>query len=133
MNFSTKKKYLRGMEHTALTDIVFILLIFFLLTSSFVVQTGVKVDLPQANQMSPLIKQDIVVTVAKGGQVILVNEKKVSRAKLYETLHSKLSKNLEKLVIFKADKDVKLGKLVDMMDTAKRAGAKKVAIGTREK
>ncbi|MFH1429187.1 MAG: biopolymer transporter ExbD [Candidatus Margulisiibacteriota bacterium] len=132
MNFSRKKKYLRGLEHTAMTDIVFILLIFFLLTSSFVVQTGIKVDLPQAKEMAPLIKQDIVVTVAKNGGLILVNEEKVNRAALYEVLQKKLAYNLDKLVIFKADKEVQLGKLVDMMDTAKRAGAEKVAIATRE-
>ncbi len=133
MNFSTKKKYLKGVEYTSLTDIVFLLLIFFLLTSSFVVQTGVKVDLPQANQMPPLIKQDIVVTIAQGGDLILVNEQKVDRGHLLEALKSRLTLNLDKLVIFKADKEIKIGKLVEMMDTAKLAGAEKVAIATKEK
>jgi len=132
MNFSTKKKYLKGVEYTSLTDIVFLLLIFFLLTSSFVVQTGVKVDLPQASQMPPLIKQDIVVTIAKGGDLVLVNEQKVDRGHLLEALKSRLTLNLDKLVIFKADKEIKIGKLVEMMDTAKLAGAEKVAIATKE-
>lgn len=133
MNFSIKKKYLRGVEYTSLTDIVFLLLIFFLLTSSFVVQTGVKLDLPQTKQMPPLIKQDIVVTVANGGNLIMVNEQKVDRGHLLEALKNKLNLNLDKLVIFRADQEIKIGNLVEMMDTAKLAGAQKVAIATKEK
>jgi len=133
MNFSQKNKYLKGIEQAAMTDIVFILLIFFLLTSSFVVQTGITIDLPKTKHMKPLIDQDIIVTIVNNGNLIYLNDKKIPRSKLFETLKKKIAINFKKLVIFRADKNIPLGKIISIMDTAKRAGALKVAIATREK
>lgn len=132
MQFSQKRKYQKGMEHTAMTDIVFLLLIFFLLTSSFVVHSGVKVNLPQTTNLQPLVKQDIIVTITPGLDILFVNENKITRGKLFESLVRELKGNQEKLVIFQADKKVLVGTLVEAMDTAKRAGAKQVAIASKQ-
>ena len=44
MRFQGKRRFLTGMESTAMADIIFLLLIFFLLSSSFILQTGIKID-----------------------------------------------------------------------------------------
>lgn len=131
MIFREKRKYIKGLEHTALTDIVFILLIFFLLTSSYVTHTGIKVDLPEAKDNQPLIKQDIVVSMTKN--VIFVNEERVEKDKLFDVLEKKISNNKDKLVIIKSDQDIALKEIVAVIETAKLAGAIQFAIATKEK
>ncbi len=76
LDFSTGKKPLTTFSLAGLTDIVLLLLIFFLLTSSFVVQFGIQVNVPRAEASSMVEDQYVSVTITADGQYY-VNQKKV--------------------------------------------------------
>lgn len=132
MSWRRDKKIISTFQHAALTDIIFLLLIFFLLSSTFVFQPGIKVNLPAASKTDLQAMQNVFVTLTKEGDYF-VNDQKVPLANLPATLASRLKNNKDKLVIFKADGQVYLDRLVTTMDIARQAGAAKLAIATKVK
>ncbi len=127
MKFKTKELTLLRFETAAMTDIVFLLLIFFLLSSSFIVQTGIKVDLPAATSPENQDAARIVLSVTKDEDVF-VNEKKVAWSDIQKELESLLESSKDKLVVVRGDRHLSLGKTVEVMDIARRSGAVRLAI-----
>ena len=127
MKFSTRELPLLRFETAAMTDIVFLLLIFFLLSSSFIVQTGIRVDLPAAASPQPQDAAMIVLSVTRDGSVF-VNEQRVQWSRIQEELESLLAESEDKLVVVRGDRELSLGKTVEVMDIARRSGATKLAI-----
>lgn len=111
---------------TPLTDIFLVLLIIFMITSSAMIESGGKVNLPKAatTQSEP---RGIMVTLTPK-QEIFVNQKKVSEANLEAALREALKTSPEKIVILRGDKDVLLGEAVKVISTAKKVGASEIAI-----
>ena len=127
MKLRTKEPTLLRFETAAMTDIVFLLLIFFLLSSSFIVQTGIKIDLPAATSTEPQDSSHIVLSVTSDGDVY-VNEKEVQWSKVQEELESLLAESEDKLVVVRGDRELSLGRTVEVMDIARRSGAVRLAI-----
>jgi len=127
LRFRTKEPPLLRFETAAMTDIVFLLLIFFLLTSSFIVQTGIKVELPAAASPEPQEAAKVVLSVTREGD-LFVNEKKVSWSEAQKELEARLVNSRDKLVVVRADRQLSLGKTVEVMDIARRSGALRLAI-----
>jgi biopolymer transport protein ExbD len=88
MNLSSKNKISPEFSMASMTDLIFLLLVFFMLTSSFVTPSGLPVSLP-SSQASNIEVQKVSVTVTKDLQYF-VNEKEVSKAMLEAELRSKL-------------------------------------------
>ena len=116
---------------TSLIDIVFLLLVYFLLTTNFMVDEGIKVKLPQANASKPQTEQEITVYVTKEGTVFLDNEM-VPLNILFKRLKVRMAGNNEALVVVRADRDVVLNSAVKVMDVAKAAGAGKLCLATEK-
>jgi biopolymer transport protein ExbD len=131
MKFSTQLKPLSVFSHSSLTDIVFLLLIFFLLSSSFVVQSGIKIQLPKSAAAEQETLRQIVVTVTEKG-VIYLNDKQVGAETLGGQLAPLLERDVDKVVIIKADQMVSLQNAVQVMDIAKGVGAKRLVIATQQ-
>ena len=74
MQFKTSNEPLSIFSFSSLTDIVMLLVIFFLLTSQFVIQTGVKVKLPASKTNEPATATQLIVTLTAGGAVYAGNE-----------------------------------------------------------
>ena len=127
MKLRTKEPTLLRFETAAMTDIVFLLLIFFLLSSSFIVQTGIKIDLPAATSTKPQDSSHIVLSVTSDGDVY-VNEKEVQWSKIQGELESLLAESEDKLVVVRGDRELSLGRTVEVMDIARRSGAVRLAI-----
>jgi len=127
VKFRTSEHALLRFETAAMTDIVFLLLIFFLLTSSFIVNTGIRVDLPAAASTEPQTDAGIVLSVTKDGDLFL-NERKVAWSNAEDELRRALAGSDEKLVVVRADKELALGRAVEVMDMARRSGARRLAI-----
>ena len=89
MNLSSKNKIDAGFSMASMTDLIFLLLIFFMLTSSFVTPAGLPVNLP-SNKKAVMEIQKLSVTVTKDLQYF-VNDKKVTRATLEGELKSRLT------------------------------------------
>ncbi|MCD8482238.1 MAG: biopolymer transporter ExbD [Verrucomicrobia bacterium] len=111
-----------------LIDMVFILLIFFIVTTVFVEETGVEVDKPQASAAMALEKQSILIAITNdnkvvyGGQEVGVNG--------VRSIVRRLTRDDDSPVIIQADKAVAVEMLVRVIDEAKLGGARKVSIST---
>lgn len=117
-----------GIDISPLMDCVFILLIFFIVTTVFVEETGVEVDRPQAASGSELEKTSILIAVTANGEVVYGGERiNINRV---EPLVKRMLQEEEVPVIIQADQKSETGVVVRVIDQAKRAGAK-VSIATR--
>ena len=114
---------------TPMIDIVFLLLIFFLLTTNFITQEGIPVNLPEAKATTALTQEEITVYVTRAGGIFLKNEE-VDEARLYKRLKSLIGANQETVVTIKADRQTILNKVIRVMDITKRAGAGRLCIAT---
>lgn len=116
---------------TPLIDIVFILLIFFAVTTSFVAPTSIKMDLPKAKGEAVEDKKNIRVAVDSAGALYIDGEsikddELESRLKTLKDIHP------EATVIIEADEKAMHGKVVFVIDKAKSADYAKFAIATKE-
>ena len=111
---------------TPLTDIFLVLLIIFMITSSAMIESGGKVNLPKAVATRSESRGTTVTLTPK--REIFVNQKKVSEESLEKILQEALSASPDKTVILRGDKDVLLGETVKVMSIIKRAGASEIAI-----
>lgn len=129
MTFTTSRKRIIGYAAISLTDIVLLLLIYFMLSSSFIVQPGIKVKLPRAVSGEVEQADKIYLTVTRSEQLFL-NGEMVSKAQLGARLTALLKVAADKTVIIRADKDLTLESTVEIIDLAKLAGADKFLIAT---
>ena len=111
---------------TPLTDIFLVLLIIFMITSSAMVESGGKVNLPKAVATQSESRGTTVTLTPK--REIFVNQKKVNEEGLEAALQAALNANADKTVILRGDKDVLFGETVRVMSIIKRAGASEIAI-----
>jgi biopolymer transport protein ExbD len=118
---------------TPLVDVVFLLLIFFMLSTTFIVAPGIKVKLPKSSSTEiSREKKEVRVVMAKDDK-IFVEQKLVSIDELGKYLKKAVRESPEGMVIIQADERVLHGKVVEVMDVAKTSGFNKLAIATRPK
>jgi biopolymer transport protein ExbD len=129
MTFKSETKLLDIFNFSSLTDIVLQLLIFFLLSSSFVMQTGIKVQLPKAEMGESQSRKNIIVTLTDAGNLYLNGEQLVVSS-LGPKLASLVGSDKDQVVVIRADKTVSLQRTVEVIDVAKAVGAAKFMIAT---
>lgn len=117
-----------GIDMSPLIDCVFILLIFFIVATTFVEETGIEVDKPQAASSVQLEKTSILLAVNAGGTVVY-GGRDIGIAGVQPLVKRMLQKE-DVPVIVQADKAVPAGILVRVIDEAKLAGASKVSVAT---
>ena len=105
-------------SQSSLTDIVLLLLIFFLLTSSFVTNFGIKVNIPKAETGAETETQFITVAVTKDGQ-FYVDGNKTSSGMLASALREAKNKKPQGTLVLRADKDAIVDDAVRVMNIAK--------------
>lgn len=133
MKFKVTNEPLSIFAYSSLTDIVMLLLIFFLLTSQFVVQTGVKVKLPGSKTNEQSVPSKLVVTLTSGG-VIFVQNEQIDISRLSSKLESIKLGKVEDNLIISADKTVTIDLIIKVIDAAKSVGIEKFTLQTeREK
>jgi biopolymer transport protein ExbD len=116
---------------TSLIDIVFLLLIYFLLTTNFLVDEGIKIKLPEAKASASQTEEVITVYVDREGRTYLGMEE-VSLASLFDKLKAMIANREDKLVVVRADRAVILNNAVRVMDLAKAAGAGRLVLATEK-
>jgi len=132
MEFRTRRRRHRITEVnlTPLIDIVFQLLIFFLITTTFVQNPGIEVDLPKASA-SPTEQESETVVVAVTREGRIVHEgRAVSKEELREKLEHHHRQRASATVIVQADTGTEHGKVVEIMDLARQVGFSQLAIAT---
>ena len=113
-----------------LIDVVFILLIFFIVTTVFIKETGVKVDKPVAVATQKLENELILLAITPAGEVVY-DHSNIGVSGVRSTVSALLMVQ-ERPVVIQADRKVTTDLLVRVMDEAKLGGAKSISIGTVE-
>lgn len=113
---------------TSLIDVVFILLIFLMITSTFIQVPGLRLDLPSAESAELHETEETVVYLTADGRLFL-NEQPVSEKDLQASLKAALGP--EGSVVVRADAQVQHGRVIEVMDAARRSGAKFVVMAAR--
>ncbi len=119
-----------SIDISPLMDCVFILLIFFIVTTTFVEETGVEVDKPQAASSVQLEKSSILIALTKKGEVVY-GGREIGISGVQPLVKRMLQKE-DIPVIIQADTSSQSGLLVRIIDEAKLAGAEKVSVATRK-
>jgi biopolymer transport protein ExbD len=117
---------------TSLVDVIFNLLLFFVLSTQFSQSSGLAVELPRASSAdAATTPQDLIVALTKDGQLV-VNGRAVTKDDLDAELAAFQKAQPRGLVVVQADQDVPHGGVVDVIDRAKAKGLARVVIATQE-
>ncbi len=116
---------------TPMLDVVFIMLIFFIVTSSFVKEAGIDVNKPDAVTAERKERGNILVAISDRGQ-IWINKREVDIRTVRANIERLHAENPLGSVVIQADRDSKNGLLVAVMDAARLAGVDEVSIAADE-
>jgi biopolymer transport protein ExbD len=114
-----------------LIDMMFILLIFLLVTTTFVRETGIDVQRPQAATAAELDRSAIMIGIGPGGEVHFEG-RRIDLISLRTLIEQQLTRSPESGVVLIADKQTPTEALVRVMDEAQMGGAKRIAIASRK-
>jgi len=134
MRFKSRSKLLElekgfsALDIVPLINIVFLLLIFFMLTSSFLFQPGIKINLPRAVTSEVLHEQNVAITVTSEN-LLYINDMAVSMAELSKKMFKEIALS-KKPVLIKADRRASLGKVVEVWDICRASGVSQVNVAT---
>ena len=131
ISLTPENKTLAVFSYSSLTDIVLLLLVFFLLTSSFIVNEGLKVILPDAVHSQTVEEKQIIVNLLEDGRTFL-NGDEVQLEELQLKLKDLLTKPEEQVIVLASDKTVPLDRAVYVLDQAKGIGAQRFLISTQQ-
>ena len=118
---------LKQIDIAPLIDMVFQLLIFFMLTSSFVMQPGIKVNLPRA-VTSEVVEYENIEVIVSGENVTYFNGKVVTTQELKNLLTQAAKR--KQPVLIKADRHASLGRVVEIWDTCRDLSVTQINIAT---
>ncbi|MFH1540537.1 MAG: biopolymer transporter ExbD [Elusimicrobiota bacterium] len=124
-----KKRKKPEINMAPMIDMVFQLIIFFMVTTSLAQQTGIQIEKPKAVSSQLLPRKNIVITISKEGEICL-EDKKLSWEEFKKNLKVKIESSPESMVVIATDLDSKVGIVVNVMDEAKRFGAQRLSIAT---
>ena len=116
-----------------LIDIVFLLLIFFMVTSHFDIASGIRINLPKVAKRITGEEQNRITLIIDRSANIYLEGKKIEQKTLQERLQDLVNEKGIFYLILQADKDVTHGKVVEIMDLAKSAGVQSIIIAARWK
>lgn len=128
MKFKRRLHIAKGMvDLTPLINVFFLLLIFFMFTSSFIFQPGIKVTLPKA-LTSEVIQQENVVIVITRDDRLFLNDREITLEELKSNLRIIARKKASLLI--KADSKASLGRIVEIWDMCRLQGVSQINIAT---
>ena len=130
MNFRRARREVSRVDLTPLIDIIFQLVLFFMVTTTFITAPGIQVDLPRSSAQTIFRDQhDINIWVTAEGEVY-IDQRAVDWQALDARLEEAVARDEDTLVIIKADAHVDHGRVVTIMDLARGKGLSRLAIAT---
>jgi biopolymer transport protein ExbD len=117
---------------TPLIDIMLVLLIIFMVSSSAAIESGLDVNLPETSAVSDKTDAVLVISLNKTGD-IAVQGNKVTMAELQERVQKELTNLKTDTVMLEGDGETDLTSVMNIMDSARNAGAKNFSIAARLK
>lgn len=116
-----------GIDMTPMLDIVFIMLIFFIVTTSFVKESGIEVNKPNATSATKKDKANILIGISSSGEV-WIDKRKIDIRSVRANVEKLHAENPEGTVIIQSDKAANTGTLIQVMDQVKLAGINAISI-----
>jgi len=117
---------------TPMLDVVFIMLIFFIVTTSFERETGVEVNRPLAESSEKLPQNAILVAITDNNQ-IWIDKHRIDTRAVRRNIERLLAENPDSTVIIQADESAPTGTLIKVLDQSKLAGAKNIAVSSNQR
>lgn len=129
MEFKRSTRKLRAVSMVSLIDIVFTVILFFLVAGHLEKFSVIAVDLPHADSGQTLDEGPVVVLLGKYGEII-INDEIYEGPKVLEELKRQFAVNPERVVTIKADAQLEANKLVDFLELIRQAGGKNLSLVT---
>ncbi len=130
-----KRKIRATLDLTPLIDVVFQLLVFFMLSSTFVVQSSIQIETPTAEGSEALEQKDLTITLQYGeggpdgqGRVYVNNDEVMTWAELQQRLSAEISARPEVMVLIRPDARIETGRLVQVLGIATSSGIERFGI-----
>lgn len=114
-------------ELTPMLDVVFIMLIFFIVTTSFVKESGIEVSRPNAASAEKQERASIFIAIDNAGQIWL-QKRRIDLDAVRANIEKLHAESPEGTVVIQADKEAKTGILVEVMDQIRLAGVKNISV-----
>lgn len=131
IDFGEHKPEKKMLDMTPMLDVVFLLLIFFLLTSIFS-KPSIPLNLPQAETGTTRDQTTASISLRTDGSLLLDGES-LHPTELFERLSSRMAISHDRSVAVASDRGVPFGRVVEVMDQARKAGARDIAVVTEQK
>ncbi|MBI5558658.1 MAG: biopolymer transporter ExbD [Deltaproteobacteria bacterium] len=132
LKFPARRRPQSSIPLTSLIDIVFLLLIYFLLTSNFVTQQAIDIQLPQVSMETPSTEQVVVISVDRDGNFYAGNTR-VGERDLALHVRAGLTTADRQEVVIKADREVRYDRVVAAMEIARKNGANRLHLAIEGK
>ncbi len=117
------------LDLTPMLDVVFIMLIFFIVTTSFVKESGIEIDRPTARSADRQEKGNVLVAISPEGE-IWVDRRPVDLLAVGPLVERRLAESAGAVVIIQSDRKAPVGRLVQVMDQIRLAGVSNIALAT---
>ncbi len=125
MDFRTRRAVNYGINITSLVDVLFLLLLFFVVTSTFTEHPNIKLDLPSASHAETTKFEGLTLTITREGR-LFVGQQSIGISELDAILRSKVEAIGDPVLVLRADREVFYGTVVAVMDVARGAGLKRI-------
>jgi biopolymer transport protein ExbD len=124
------KKQALILNITSLIDVMFLLLIFFMVSTTFLSAPAIKLELPEADFSENVRQTPLVVHIDPSGRVFL-NDEPMELTLLGEALRVRIAQDVEKAVVLKIDSRVSHGAVIEVLDIIKGAGIRRISFSTK--
>lgn len=118
-----------GINLTAMIDVLLVLILFFMVSSTLVKSRGLGVNVPESKTADSETQNLLVISIRQDGALFL-NDEAVGEGRLVAVLKEKRLKSGQSTVIIRGDKQIPYQKMVEVMDMARSAGMEKISLAT---
>lgn len=122
----------QAIDLTPMLDVVFIMLIFFIVTATFIKEAGIEVNRPEATMALEKKRASILIAVSKTNE-IWIDKSRVDPRGVRQAIERLLAENPKGTVVIQSDSEASIELLVDITNAAREAGVDNVAVSTEKK
>ncbi len=127
-----KTKIGSEIPNASMSDIAFLLLIFFMVSTTFVKEKGLKVELPRAQTIQKINRRNATTIYVSRSGLISIDDFATQVDQIQFVMQSKIAENPAMITSFRTDRDTEYGIMVDVMNELKRANALRISFEARK-
>lgn len=131
-NNQSPEEDVQAIDLTPMLDVVFIMLIFFIVTASFIKEAGIEVNRPEATTWIEKKSASILIAVSENNE-IWIDKNRVDPRSVRQAIERLLAENPKGTVVIQADSEAQVELIVEITSAAREAGVDNVAVSTNKK